>query len=274
LALGVYSFFLPHTPPAGKAGDAFPALRAVGLLRSPAFAVFFGVSFIITIVLAFYYNFTGIYLGDSTLPQLPDAARKVLTVATVMTIGQWAELLLLPFLPLFLRFMGMKWVLALGMLAWGVRYFLFSMGAYGSVGPWVVIASLALHGVCFDFFFAAGFIYVDNEAPPQIRASGQALFTFLTYGLGMWLGSIVSGYVVDYFSVTANKVTTYNWYMIWLVPSVGVMVSLVIFVLFFHMRPRPQVVKTADTVSQPWDPSKPAPATTDIVTQQQKEGVY
>ena len=144
--------------------------RAVGLLRSPAFAVFFGVSFIITIVLAFYYNFTGIYLGDSTLPQLPEHARKVLTVATVMTIGQWAELLILPFLPLFLRYMGMKWVLALGMLAWGVRYFLFALGAYGTVGPWVVIASLALHGVCFDFFFAAGFIYVDNEAPPEIRA--------------------------------------------------------------------------------------------------------
>src|SRR5206468_3843817 len=109
--LGVYSFFLPHTPPAGKAGDAFPALRAVGLLRSPSFAVFFGVSFIITIVLAFYYSFTGIYLGDNTLPRLPEETQGVLTVATVMTLGQIAEMVLLPFLPLFLRFMGMKWVL-------------------------------------------------------------------------------------------------------------------------------------------------------------------
>src|SRR5262249_38658716 len=160
--LGVYSFFLPHTPPAGKAGDAFPALRAVGLLRSPSFAVFFGVSFIITIVLAFYYSFTGIYLGDDTLPRLPASAHnltvnlgftqlKLLEVATVMTLGQIAEMILLPLLPLFLRFMGMKWVLALGMLAWGVRYFLFALGAEGTVGPWVVIASLALHGVCFDF---------------------------------------------------------------------------------------------------------------------------
>src|SRR5262249_15957207 len=139
--LGGYRSVLRHTPPAGKAGDAFPALRAVGLLRSPSFAVFFGVSFIITIVLAFYYSFTGIFLADSTLKQLPEAHRHLtvnlgfrqvnleLTVATVMTLGQIAEMVLLPLLPLFLRFLGMKWVLALGMLAWGVRYFLFALGA-------------------------------------------------------------------------------------------------------------------------------------------------
>ncbi len=204
--LGVTSFFLPHTPPAGKKGDAFPALRAVALLKSPSFAVFFGVSFVITIVLAFYYSFTGNYLNDSTLTQVPKelnlGAFKIgMTVATVMTIGQFAEMLLLPFLPWFLRVFGMKWVLALGMLAWGLRYMLFSLGAVGLVSPWVVIASLALHGICFDFFFAAGFIYVDNEAPKDIRASGQALFTFLTYGVGMWLGNIVSGVVVDHYSL-------------------------------------------------------------------------
>src|SRR5439155_13147917 len=167
-------------------------------------------------------------------------------------IGQLAEMVLLPFLPLFLRWMGMKWVLALGMLSWGVRYFLFALGAEGMVSPWVVIASLALHGVCFDFFFAAGFIYVDNEAPPSIRASGQALFTFLTYGLGMWLGNIVSGYVVKHFSATAPNAVTYNWYAIWLVPSVGVLISLALFVLFFHMRSKPSPAAVAEGGPDRW----------------------
>jgi MFS family permease len=280
--LGLFSFALPHTPPAGKSGDAFPALRAIGLLRSPSFAVFFGVSFVITIVLAFYYTFTSIYLTESTLPMISRAQRTVvaaparpgtddavtaksgldatakiageaaiakvedkvevnvgsasivLDAATVMTIGQFAEMFLLPFLPWFLRKMGMKWVLAMGMAAWGIRYLLFALGAQGSVNPWIVIASLALHGVCFDFFFAAGFIYVDSEAPNEIRASGQALFTFLTYGLGMWLGNIISGYVVKAYT-SGDVKPVHDWYHIWMIPSIGVLVSLVIFALFFRV---------------------------------------
>ena len=284
--LGLYSFLLPHTPPAGKAGDAFPALRAIGLLRSPSFAVFFGVSFVITIVLAFYYYGAGNYLADSTLPKLSEESRNpvinlgfkqfklALTLATVMTIGQFAEMVLLPFLPLALRWLGMKWVLAVGMLSWGVRYFIFAMGADETVGPWVVIASLALHGVCFDFFFAAGFIYVDNEAPRAIRASGQALFTFLTYGLGMWLGNIVAGYVVDYFSSKTDNVTVYNWYAIWLVPSAGVLLSLAIFVIFFRIRPQSLTVKNSGTLPDHFDAPTAGSSTNDVVSQQQKEGVH
>jgi hypothetical protein len=291
VVLGLFSFGLPHTPPAGKSGDAFPALRAIGLLRSPSFAVFFGVSFVITIVLAFYYGFTSIYLTDSTLPKLPEsqkviklpwgsdkpkddsaaAAKKeatnaevpvapgkdavaktdaaaakptggasiTLDAATVMTIGQISEMFLLPFLPWFLRTIGMKWVLAMGMAAWGIRYYLFALGAHDAVGPWTVIASLALHGVCFDFFFAAGFIYVDNEAPREIRASGQALFTFLTYGLGMWLGNIISGFVVKTYTSGTAEAPVYDWYHIWIIPSAGVVASLIVFALFFRMQKKP-----------------------------------
>jgi len=216
--LGLLSFFLPHTPPKGKAGEALPFLRAVGLLREPSFAVFFGVSFVITIVLAFYYNFTGLYLEHQI---------GVKDVATTMTIGQYAEMLLLPALPFFLARMGMKWVLAMGMLAWGIRYAIFAVGEpYG-----LVISSLALHGICFDFFFAAGFIYVDNEAPPDIRASGQALFSFLTYGAGMWIGGELSGRIVDHFKISEN---VHNWTGIWIVPSVGVFIALAIFLAFFR----------------------------------------
>jgi nucleoside transporter len=216
LFLGFYSFFLPHTPPTGKAGDAIPFLRAFGLLKEPSFAVFFGVSFVITIVLAFYYNFTGIFLSDIGVKD----------VATTMTIGQWAEMLLLPFLGWFLARLGMKWVLAMGMLAWGVRYGIFAIG-----DPlWLVVVSLALHGICFDFFFAAGFIHVDNKAPTAIRASAQALFSFLTYGVGMWIGGELSGRIVDLYTKDGAK----DWHAIWIIPSIGVLASLAVFVLFFR----------------------------------------
>jgi nucleoside transporter len=259
--LGVYSLFLPHTPPKGRAGDALPFLRAVRLLKQPSFAVFYAVSFIITIVLAFYYNYTGLYLEKHI---------GVKDVASTMTIGQWSEMLLLPFLPVFLRRIGMKWVLAMGMLAWGLRYAVFAWGGSYAVGVfyWPVLIGLTLHGVCYDFFFAAGFIHVDNESPADIKGSAQALFVFLTYGLAMWLGSELSNVVFDrttrlepapieskaltvtdwtfatgwvnhqVTSATSGKEPVTDWTNFWALPSIGVLIALVLFVLFFHLRPR------------------------------------
>jgi nucleoside transporter len=239
--LGLWSLILPHTPPKGKAGDALPFLRAVGLLKMPSFAVFFGVSFVITIVLAFYYTWTGVWLQKKI---------GVEDVASTMTIGQWSEMLLLPFLPFFLRVFGMKWVLVLGMAAWGIRYFLFAVASptWPPINvPWwqpgegvvstainPIILTLALHGICYDFFFAAAFIHVDNESPPEIRGSAQALFTFLTYGLGMWIGNVVSGRLVE--RLTDESTQAVDWYQFWLVPSVGVLASMLVFILFFRMR--------------------------------------
>jgi MFS family permease len=144
--------------------------------------------------------------------------------------------------------MGMKWVLALGMFCWGLRYFLFSQGGpLPATEPGVdlpmsaylpfafVIIGVALHGFCFDFFFAAGFIHVDNEAPRDIRASGQALFSFLTYGVGMWLGNMAAGRLKEYFTVGGQV----DWQSFWLVPSAGVLAALLIFVVFFRMHSRP-----------------------------------
>jgi nucleoside transporter len=238
--LGVYSFFLPHTPPAGKEGSAVRLLlEALGLFRNFSFAVFFTVSFVITIVLAFYYTVTADYLQQ---------AIGIKDIGSTMALGQIAELILLPLLPIFLYKLGMKWVLALGMLAWGVRYALFSVGGPVGTGFALVIIGVALHGVCFDFFFAAGFIHVDNEAPRDIRASGQALFSFLTYGLGMWLGSLLCGQVKAYFTHTQLMLhegakwvpeTETNWRLFWLVPSAGVLLCLAVFVLFFQVRSKP-----------------------------------
>lgn len=225
LALGIYSFLLPHTPPAGKPGDPMPFVKALGLFRDPSFAVFFGVSFVITIVLAFYYTFTGKYLEEAV---------GVKKVASTMIWGQVAEMVLLPLLPFFLKTIGMKWVLALGMFSWGLRYAFFAIG-----NPFeLVFAGILLHGLCFDFFFAAGFIHVDNEAPKDIRASGQALFGFLTYGLGMFIGSIVGGFLAEGITKVVDGKRVTDWNTFWWVPSIGVFVSLLIFVLFFRMRKR------------------------------------
>jgi len=219
LALGLFSFALPHTPPAGKGSTEGPAfVRAFALMKDPSFGLFFGVSLVITIVLAFYYSFTGQFL---------ETAQGVKDVASTMTIGQFMEMLFLPILPWFLRRIGMRWVLALGMFCWGLRYAFFAIGH-----PWaIVLIGIALHGVCFDFFFAAGFIHVDNTAPRDIRASGQALFSFLTYGVGMYIGSEVSGRVAQAYT-DASGVT--NWQSFWTVPAAGVLISLAIFLIFFR----------------------------------------
>lgn len=221
-ALGLLSLALPHTPPSGKSGDALPFLRAFGLLRDPSFAIFFGLSFAITIALAFYYAFAGVFLG----------AVEVKNVATTMSFGQMSEIIFMLVLPLALQRFGMKWVLAIGMAAWALRYAFFSYAASGQ--PYVLILlGVILHGVCFDFFLAAGFIHTDNKAPVSIRGSAQALFSFLTYGVGMWIGNEISGRVVDAYTVDGVK----NWEAIWRVPALGAAVCLALFIVLWRDKP-------------------------------------
>ena len=229
-ALGLYSLLvLPRTPPLGKAGDGIPILRAFGLFRDPSFAVFFVVSLIITVALSFYYGVAGRFLNTGA---------KVQGVNTVMALGQVCELIFLPLLPLFLRYLGMKWVLALGMLCWGLRYLCFSQAGPAGLPYALAITGVVLHGFCFDFFFAAGFIHCDNEAPRAIRASAQALFSFLTYGVGMWLGSILAGRLEGRVTTLADDGLTkvIDWQTFWLVPAAGVLACLVVFVLGFRIR--------------------------------------
>jgi hypothetical protein len=206
-----------------------PFIKAIALLKEPSFAVFFGVSFLITLALAFYYSFTALFL-ENGLGVRPE------NVGPLMTIGQWVEIIFMFTLPWFLKELGMKWVLAIGMAAWGVRYAIFA-----SRGPLpLILVGLGLHGICFDFFFAAGFIHVQNTAPPDIQASGQSLFAVLTYGLGMWLGTEASGWLNQWFtretidSHTGLTIKVTDWSKFWLVPCAGVVVSLVIFLLFFQ----------------------------------------
>jgi nucleoside transporter len=219
-ALGLFCFILPHTPPTGRKGDTVPFLKALRLVRDPSFAIFFSISFLITIAMAFYYGFIGKFEQGVGITQ----------VATISVIGQAVEILFMLLLPLALIKLGMKWVLGVGMAAWVLRYVLFSVQH-----PFILIlVGIALHGVCFDFFFAAGFIHTDNKSPANIRASAQAFYTFLTYGVGMWIGNVFSGVVVNHFTTSSGAIA---WSKVWLVPAFIAGVCLVLFLLLWHDRP-------------------------------------
>lgn len=222
VALGLLSLALPHTPPSGKKGDALPFLRAFGLLSDPSFAIFFGLSFAITIALAFYYSFAGVFLE----------AIGVKKIAATMSLGQMSEIGFMLVLPLALRYFGMKWVLAIGMAAWALRYGCFSYAASGDPFA-LILLGVILHGVCFDFFLAAGFIHTENKAPASIRGSAQALFSFLTYGVGMWIGNEVSGRVVDACTVDGVK----DWFAIWRAPALGAAICLFLFIVLWRDKP-------------------------------------
>lgn len=244
--LGFYSFFLPETKPNPEA-SALPFLDALALFKEPSFAVFFTISFLITIALAFYYSFTSLYL-EQRVRVRPD------NVGPLMTIGQWMEIFFLAGIPWiimtqggsdwqlemkfglgwFLDQFGMKAILIMGMAAWAIRYGIFALSR-----PFpLVILGLALHGICFDFFFAAGFIHIEKSAP-AFRSSGQALYETLTFGLGMYLGTEASGWVNQWFTrevldpATGNKERQTNWTYFWLVPCIGVIICLALFVILF-----------------------------------------
>jgi Na+/melibiose symporter-like transporter len=228
LSLGGANYTIPPTPPAAESSE-IPFVKALQLLREPSFAIFYGVSFFITLALAFYYSWTALFLEKHSGVQAEN-------VGPLMTIGQWVEIFFMFTLPWFLMTLGMKWVLVLGMAAWGVRYVLFAIG-----GPLpLIILGIALHGICFDFFFAAGFIHVENTAPRDIQASGQALFGVLTYGLGMWLGTEASGWLNQWLTrdvtdpATGAPTRVTDWRTFWLIPALAVLVCLVIFVVMFQ----------------------------------------
>jgi nucleoside transporter len=228
LVLGGYSFFLPHTPPTEGAGGEIPFLKAFRMFEDRAAAVFLGSAFLVAIALAFYYSFTALYLeqGVKVKPE---------NVGPLMTIGQWVEIVFMLSLPWFLTQLGMKTVLVLGMAAWALRY-----GIFATRPPIpLVVLGIALHGICFDFFLAAGMIHTQDIAPADIKASAQSLFGVLTYGLGMWIGSEASGLLNQHYTrestdpTTGEKVRTTNWGRFWLVPCLGVIIGLIVFVTFF-----------------------------------------
>jgi nucleoside transporter len=226
LILGLYSFTLPHTPPPAK-GKKVSARSIIGLdafkqLGSRSFYIFLISSFLICIPLAAYYNFTQIFLESA----------KFENIAATQTIGQVSETLFMLLMPLFFIRLGIKWMLAAGMLAWALRYSLFALGAPDLV-TWMILSGIALHGICYDFFFVAGQIYVDKKASPQIRAQSQGLIIFTTYGVGLLVGAQIAGAVYNRFLGTATSLTLEQWQSFWWIPAVFALIVLILFILFF-----------------------------------------
>jgi nucleoside transporter len=227
IVLGAFCLLLPHTPPQRTgyrvAWSDVLGLDALKLLRDPSFAAFVAGSFLICIPLQFYYTFTNPFLNELN----------VTNAAGKMTMGQMSEIFFMLVMPWFFRRLGVKYMMLVGMAAWAARYALFAGGNNGSL-VWMLYAGIVLHGICYDFFFVTGQIYVDRKAPANLRAAAQGFIAFVTLGVGMFIGSWLSGKVVDAFSVVTASEVGHAWDRIWLVPAIGAAAVLVLFVLFFR----------------------------------------
>jgi nucleoside transporter len=227
MLMAIYSLTLPHTPPLARgerfsAGSLFPR-EALSLLKERSMAIFAIASFLICIPLTFYFTFTNVFLNEAGVQ---NAAGK-------MTGGQMSELICMLLIPFFFRRLGVKYMLAAGMFAWVVRYMLFAYGNAGT-GVWMFGIGILLHGICYDFFFVTGQIYIDRKAPPVLRSAAQGLIAFITLGMGMFVGSWISGVLVDRLTLTAaNGSVTHDWRAVWLSAAIVSAVVLAAFLLIF-----------------------------------------
>ena len=226
LALGLFSFTLPHTPPKGAQEKvtirSIVGLDALKQLGSRAFYVFIISSLLICIPLAAYYNFTQIFLTDTGFQN----------IAGTQTWGQVSEVVFMLMIPFFFRKLGVKWMLLIGMLAWGLRYLLFSFAAPESV-TWMIMLGILLHGICYDFFFVTGQIYVDKKSTPAIRGQAQGFLVLVTYGVGMFIGAQVAGNIFNSFLKGESALSLMQWSEFWLVPAGLAIGVAVIFALLF-----------------------------------------
>jgi nucleoside transporter len=226
LVLGLFCLALPHTPPLEKSASTratwsdIVGLDALKLLGERSFAVFVLGSFLVCIPLQFYYAFANPFLNELN----------VTNAAGKMTLGQMSEIFFMLVMPWFFRRLGVKWMLLVGMAAWTARYVLFAYGNNAEL-VWMLYGGILLHGICYDFFFVTGQIYVDTKAPPDLRAAAQGFIAFVTLGVGMFIGSWVSGRVVDAYRLEGGG---HDWHRIWLVPAAGAAIVLVLFALFFR----------------------------------------
>ncbi|MBT6582080.1 MAG: MFS transporter, partial [Bacteroidetes Order II. Incertae sedis bacterium] len=205
LLMGVFSFSLPHTPPPAADKGKITVREVLGLdalaqLNSRPFNVFILSSFLICIPLATYYNFAPIFANDVAISN----------VAFKMSFGQMSEVLFMLLMPFFFRRLGVKWMLLVGMAAWVLRYALFAFAATEGVA-WMIMFGIILHGICYDFFFVTGQIYVDKKSTPEIRGQAQGFLVFVTLGAGMLIGAQVSGWLNNFYKAGNEVLTATAW---------------------------------------------------------------
>ena len=222
--LGLFSFSLPKTPPKVndekiKIGDII-GLDALKLLKDKNFAIFFVSSILICIPLAFYYQNANLFLTEAGVEN-PTGK---------MAIGQISEALFLLLIPVFFARFGFKKTILIGMLAWAIRYVLFAYGNGGDLS-FMLIIGIALHGICYDFFFVSGQIYTNSKAGEKYKSAAQGLITLATYGIGMLIGFAVAGYITDNYKLADGAV---NWQMVWIIPAGIAMAVFLLFALLFN----------------------------------------
>lgn len=227
LLLGLFSFALPHTPPPA-AGKKVSARTIIGIdafkkLGSRSFYIFLLSSLLISIPLAVYYNYTQLFLESSKFDK----------ISATQVVGQMSELFFMLLMPLFFRRLGIKWMLAIGMLAWVVRYGLFASAAT-ETSTSLIMLGIALHGICYDFFFVTGQIYMDKAASPEIRGQAQGLIVLVTYGLGMLIGTQVAGALYNSFLGGSDALSLQQWQNFWWIPAIFALGVLLFFTALFN----------------------------------------
>ena len=223
VGLGLYSFALPHTPPkaknAGASSSKGMGVEAFVLFKDKPYLIFFIAAILVCIPLSFYYGFANPFLIEAGVTKS----------ATKMILGQISEAVFILAIPFLFYRIGVKKMLLLGMTAWILRYVCFAYGDSGS-GMWMLYAGIILHGICYDFFFVTGYMYTEKKAGEKIKNAAQGLFTFATYGVGMFIGTWVSGFIVDKYKTGE----AHDWKSIWFVPAGIAVIVLIYFILFFR----------------------------------------
>ncbi len=232
IVMGLYSFTLPHTPPPA-AGEPATVRQILGLdalsqLKSRPFIVFIISSFLICIPLAVYYAYAPVFVN--TL--------EISNPAFKMSFGQMSEAIFIILMPLFFVFFRVKWILFIGMLAWVIRYVLFSLAAPTGI-LWMIMGGILLHGICYDFLFIAGQIYVDKKSTPAIRGQAQGFLVLVTYGVGMLIGAQISGWVFNSMVTGSGTEVFQQWQQFWILPAILAGIILIFFTIMFNENDNP-----------------------------------
>lgn len=219
--LGLFSFVLPNTPPKAVSGGKEKPLNteAFVLFKDKPYLIFFIAAILVCIPLSFYYGFANNFLNELHVDK----------AAAKMTMGQFSEGIFILAIPFLFYRIGVKNMILLGMVAWILRYVCFAYGD-NAANQWMLYAGIILHGVCYDFFFVTGYMYTEKKAGEKIKNAAQGLFTMATYGVGMFIGTLFSGFVVDRYTLPGG---THNWMSIWFVPAIVAAAVLIYFILFF-----------------------------------------
>jgi nucleoside transporter len=224
--MGIYSFTLPNVPPKGS-GKSFSFRDIIGIdalrqLYSKPFVIFIIGLLLISIPFASYFAYVPIFLKTADISN----------PGFKMTFGQMSEVFFLLIMPWFFRKLGIKWVMITGLLAWSLRYALFSLGAPEAI-TWMLITGIVLHGACYDFVYVASQVYIDKKAAPEIRAQAQGFFVLISYGVGQGLGTLTAGWIYNSIMVGTDVNALDQWQAFWFIPLVFSVIVTLLFTVGF-----------------------------------------